>query len=195
MGAAGRSYDAEAMGCRGWSARGREARAGRQSGATGMAGPPWAASCGEDCYKGYDGAAATAGSAGSPRFAWTCRYQGAVAIGPVGSHWVVAHVEASLQQGEATVWWLAWTIMRTAGHSSTTVRQWWAAWVSPVDSSCASYNHYATGAGTWNGLTVNIWFVLRWSRVVLRRPCVVLRWPCVALRWPSAVDWTSKSKN
>ena len=28
--------------------------------------------------------------------------QGAVAIGPVGSHWVVAHVAAGLQQGEAT---------------------------------------------------------------------------------------------
>ena len=27
---------------------------------------------------------------------------GCLAIGPVGSHWVVAHVAAGLQQGEAT---------------------------------------------------------------------------------------------
>ena len=67
-----------------------------------MVGGPWAASCSEDCHEGHDGAAATPDSAGSPRFAWTGRLQGAVAIGPVGCHWVVAHVAAGLQQGEAT---------------------------------------------------------------------------------------------
>ena len=53
--------------------RGREAWAGRRSGATGMVRGRWAASCSEDRHKGHDGAAATTGSAGSPLFAWTCR--------------------------------------------------------------------------------------------------------------------------
>ena len=44
-----------------------------------------------------------------------------------------------LGRGGATVWWLeVWTVMRTAGHSSTTVRQWWAARVSSLNSSGAS---------------------------------------------------------
>ena len=77
IGAAGHSYDAEAIGCRGGSARGRdrgrEVWAGRRSGATGMVGGLWAASCSEERHKGHDDAAATPGSAGSPRFAWTCR--------------------------------------------------------------------------------------------------------------------------
>ena len=52
-----------------------EGRYGRAAGvgATGMVGDPWAASCSEDRHKGHDGVAATPGSAGSPRFAWTCR--------------------------------------------------------------------------------------------------------------------------
>ena len=33
---------------------------------------PGPASCSEDRHKGHDGAAAIPGSAGSPRFAWTC---------------------------------------------------------------------------------------------------------------------------
>ena len=53
--------------------REREAWAGRRSGATGMVGGPWAASCSEDRHKGQDGAAATPGSVGSPRLARTCR--------------------------------------------------------------------------------------------------------------------------
>ena len=63
MGAAGHSYDAEAMGCRGWSARGRdrgrESWAGRRGCATVMVRGPWAASCREDRHKGHGGAAAT----------------------------------------------------------------------------------------------------------------------------------------
>ena len=46
---------------------------GRHGGATGMVGGPWATSCSEDRHKGHDGAAATPESAGSSRFAWTCR--------------------------------------------------------------------------------------------------------------------------
>ena len=52
---------------------GKEAWAGRRTGATGMVGGPWAASCSEDHHKGHDGASATHGSAGSHLFAWTCR--------------------------------------------------------------------------------------------------------------------------
>ena len=54
-----------------------EGRHGRTAGVVplewwGGGGGPWAASCSEDRHKGHDGAAATPGSAGSPRFAWTC---------------------------------------------------------------------------------------------------------------------------
>ena len=48
-------------------------RAQNRSGATGMVGGPWAASCSEDRHKGHDCAAATPGSAGSHLFPWTCR--------------------------------------------------------------------------------------------------------------------------
>ena len=52
---------------------GKGAWAGRRSGATGMVRGRWVASCIEDRHKGHDGAAAIPGSAGSSRFAWTCR--------------------------------------------------------------------------------------------------------------------------
>ena len=52
-----------------------EGRPGRAAGVLPLEwwGAPGRRSCSEDRHKGHDGAAATPGSAGSPRFAWTCR--------------------------------------------------------------------------------------------------------------------------
>ena len=147
------------MGCRGWSGRGRdrgrEAWAGRRSGATGMDGAPGRRHAVRTVIKpmmaqlrppvllvlpGSHGHVASRVPRPSVLWAatgWWLMWQRASSKGRPLGRW------------GATGWWLeAWTVMRTAGHSSTTVRQWWAAWVSPVDSSCASGRFRAVGIDT-----------------------------------------------